>query len=503
MKLKRIALLVATAVASGSAFATNGMNMEGYGPVATAMGGASLAYDNGNAGIINNPATLGFMKTGSSRLDVAVGGLHPSVSSNGQGSSADAFFMPAFGYVRKDGNISWGFGMMAQGGMGTEYANGGFYGTISSAMQPIAGAAGGYSSAAGAAAGLAEGNGLRNLSEVGVGRLIFPVAVEVNDRLNIGGSIDYVWAGMDIQWMMDGAHFFDMMTHPTAVGMGASQRFGTLTGSFHDLFGNNFGGAFTDLGYAYFDFNKSGKFGQQAKGNGLAANIGFTYKVSPVLTVGGVYHPKTNLSDLDTGTNGARGTFNVANAGTGSTPFQVTFNGRVKIINFQWPETYGFGFSYQANDRLMVAADYKRLNWADVMKSFKMEFTSENAPLGPLIPVGSVMNLDFRQNWKNQDVFQIGAQYRFNDALTLRFGGSFSTNPVPDQFVTPLFPAIIKNNYTAGFGYAISKSSSIDASLTYAPKVTVTNSWGAVGGTTNQRISMSQTNWQLMFSNRF
>ena len=37
------------------------MNMEGYGPIATGMGGASMAYDNGTAAVINNPATLGLM----------------------------------------------------------------------------------------------------------------------------------------------------------------------------------------------------------------------------------------------------------------------------------------------------------------------------------------------------------------------------------------------------------------------------------------------------------
>ena len=41
-----------------SAFATNGMNLEGYGPIAHGMGGASMAYDNGTAAIMNNPATL-------------------------------------------------------------------------------------------------------------------------------------------------------------------------------------------------------------------------------------------------------------------------------------------------------------------------------------------------------------------------------------------------------------------------------------------------------------
>ncbi len=54
------------------AFATNGMLMDGYGPIAAGMGGAAMAYDNGTAALANNPATLGLMAPGS-RIDVMAG----------------------------------------------------------------------------------------------------------------------------------------------------------------------------------------------------------------------------------------------------------------------------------------------------------------------------------------------------------------------------------------------------------------------------------------------
>jgi hypothetical protein len=56
-----------------------------------------------------------------------------------------------------------------------------------------------------------------------------------------------------------------------------------------------------------------------------------------------------------------------------------------------------------------------------------------------------------------------------------------------------------------GVGYAMSKTASLDFSLVYVPKVTVTNSWASsVGGAgSNQEISMSQLNWQAMYSQRF
>ena len=88
MKVKTIAALLAATGAAAPAFATNGMDMEGYGPVATGMGGASYAYDNGTAGLINNPATLALMPAGTARLDIAVGGLHPDVTSSMPGMPA-------------------------------------------------------------------------------------------------------------------------------------------------------------------------------------------------------------------------------------------------------------------------------------------------------------------------------------------------------------------------------------------------------------------------------
>lgn len=46
-----------TGWATEEAGARNGMNMEGYGPIACGMGGACMAFDNGTAAVMNNPAT--------------------------------------------------------------------------------------------------------------------------------------------------------------------------------------------------------------------------------------------------------------------------------------------------------------------------------------------------------------------------------------------------------------------------------------------------------------
>ena len=91
MTLKKIAALLAIAGIASPALATNGMNLEGYGAVATAMGGASMAYDNGAGAMMNNPATLGLMGQGSA-VGIALGFLGPDVKSSvpAMGISAEA-----------------------------------------------------------------------------------------------------------------------------------------------------------------------------------------------------------------------------------------------------------------------------------------------------------------------------------------------------------------------------------------------------------------------------
>lgn len=437
MKLKKIAALLAVAGISAPAFATNGMNMEGYGPVATGMGGASMAYDNGTAGLANNPATISMMKSGTARFDIAVGGLHPDVNAKMTGmpdanSGGDAYYMPAVGYVRKDGKLTYGVGVFAQGGMGTEYAANSF---------------------------MAAGSGTDARSELGVGRLIFPLAYDVSPDFTVGGSVDFVWATLDMKMAASGAQLGGMVT-------GAS---------------GNIAGALAPLGgapWARIDFSDNNDFSGSAKGTGWAGKLGFTYRASKQLTFGAVYQSKTSLSDLETGATGAAMT---AFGGFAD-------SGRIKVRNFQWPETYAIGLAFQATPQWLIAADVKQINWSKVMKDFKM--TYESAGMG-----GSI-DFTLPQEWKDQTVLQLGATYQMNEQLALRFGVNTARNPVPDTYLNALFPAIIKEQYTFGVGYKFSQTADLNGSLTYAPKVTQT----AGSGITSEH---SQTNWQLMYSNRF
>lgn len=379
MQLNKLAATLAAlgTVVPGLAMATNGMLMEGYGPIAAGMGGASMAYDNGTAAMANNPATLAMMAEGS-RLDVMVGFVGPDVATPGVGkSSADAFYMPAIGYVKKQDKLTWGAGIYGQGGMGTEYAGG-------------------------------------DMAQVGVGRVIFPLAYAVNDRFNIGGSVDVVWAGMDM----------------------------VVT---------NFG----------IDFKDDSDFTGEAKGYSLAAKLGFTYKLSDALTVGGVYQTAGNLPDLK--------------------------DGAWKVEGLDMPPLVGLGFAWQATGQLMLAVDVKDVMWGSSMNTV----TIRNLETGLVVP--------FQQDWDDQTVLSLGLSYKLSKALTGRIGYNHGSNPIPDELVNYLWPATMEDHYTVGFGYAFTPKSELNFALSVVPEVTVEGTGPMNTGFT---IEHSQVNWQLMYSHK-
>ncbi len=432
---RNTAIALAVAGPMTAAMATNGMVLEGYGPISTGMGGASQAYDHGNAAMAQNPATLSLGEDGS-RLDVAVGLLGPKITSSAGGASADssgtAYMMPAVGYTRKANGLSYGFGVYAVGGMGTEYD---------------------------AASFLALGSGQGVRSELGVGNFIVPVSYQVNPQLSVGGSVDFVWASMDMMMAATGAQLGGMVT-------GSS---GALGGMLPGLAG---------AGWARIDFSDGDKYTGAAKANGFGGKLGATYKVSSTVTVGGSYTLKTSLSDMKTA------------SGSASLSAQGGFSdtGTLTVINFQWPAITAVGASWQATPAVLVAADLKSIAWSETMKDFKMRYDSAG--------VGGSVSFAMPQNWKDQTVLNLGAAWKTTSQLTLRAGLNIADNPIPDANVHPLFPATIKSHYTLGMGYDFNKASSVNASLVMAPAVDVTNAQGV-------KVSHSQTNWQLMYSHRF
>ncbi len=443
-----------------SVHATNGMNLEGYGPEATAMGGASMAFDNGTAAVMNNPATLGLLENGA-RLDLAIGLLGPDITVfNSEGSSAKsqstAFYMPAIGYSRRSGDIVYGFGVFGQGGMGCEYTPDSWRGL---------------------------GFNLENRTEVSVGRAIAPIAWNVNDRLILAATADFVWAGMDLKMAMSGPQFIDLVTP-------SMQQFGHASGSLVQSFGQMLQSLpmGTSVDYAYFDFSNGSDFTGEAQGYGYAGKIGLLYKASDELSLGLTYHSETALSDLEAPNNHLSFQLNVPGMGA----MAQSLVGEINVVDFQWPGLVSAGFAWRPAERWLVAADLRHIMWSRVMNSFHMTFEAANVPQnGPF--AGQTLDATLFQDWDDQTVVMLGIAYQATDQLTLRTGGNYGSNPIPDRFLNCLFPAIVEKHITVGFGWAISPEVSIDFSYTHGFEATRISGY-------NVTTHHSQNNAQLMYS---
>jgi len=481
IRLVAACLLPATILFSPAVLATNGMNMEGYGPIALGMGGASMAYDNGTAAMMNNIATLGLMEEGD-RLDLAFGFLGPDVSAEVGELKADsdgtAYFMPAVGWMRKRGSLSYGLGVYGQGGMGTEFDGDTWMGDP-----------GGI------------GSRLENRTELSVGRVIAPLVFNVNEKLTVGGSLDFIWAGLDLKMAMSEAQFVDLAT---------TQNSGTASGSLLDTFGAIYQPFNEDpvpvkvLNHAYFDYSNGNRFTGQARGYGWAAKLGLVYQATPDLSFGLSYHSETTLSDMETD----RATMSMsveADFGGGVQTYDIPVTGAIRVDDFQWPATWGVGVAWRSSDRLMWAMDLKRIQWASVMDSFRMKFVADDNQANPLAAgfAGQELDTALFQRWDNQTVASLGVSYEATARLKLRGGVNWAANPVPDQFLNALFPAIIEEHISAGFSFDFSETRALHFALSRALPVSSTNTGDPAAGIPPVTSRHSQLNWQLIYTMDF
>lgn len=113
---------------AGKAHATNGMNMIGYSPRSSGMGGADVAVATDSSGSAGNPASLGISvaKSANIGLTILAPGLSQSDDRNNIDGNDQFFPLPHLNYaqpVSDDSPLIWGINLYAQGGMGVDFDN--------------------------------------------------------------------------------------------------------------------------------------------------------------------------------------------------------------------------------------------------------------------------------------------------------------------------------------------------------------------------------------------
>jgi len=210
-------------------------------------------------------------------------------------------------------------------------------------------------------------------------------------------------------------------------------------------------GATFMLGYATLKFSQfpdtvGGMDVKDLSSIGYAAKIGAQYKIGDSIRVGATYLTKSNVN-LDGGT---------ATLNFGSQGGQVKYD--AELQDFTWPQELEVGVAYLPAKGFTVAADVKWINWSATIDQPKLKVS--NAPAGmPATPFpdanGNQMSSDtatFDMAWDDQFVFALGAEYALNEMHTFRAGVNYGANPVPDDKINPLFPAIPELHMTLGYG---------------------------------------------------
>ena len=440
--------------ASGFAWSTEGLRLEGYGAVSRAMGGTALAQDVGVAGMMVNPATLSMAPEGrrfSLGADVITADIvnedlttGEQVRSSDRGQNRGPYVAPQIGYTVNRGDWAFGVGAFALGGLGTEYGSDSFLsdGTSGTAT------------------------GLENSSRLLVVDIPFALSFRVNESLSIGATVDAVWSGMNLNLLL-GANQVGSLIADGRVS-------GSLLGTLATL---------PALDGAHLSFTREHPLSSGADAWGVSGRLGLSWRASDNTRVGAAYNFGTRLNDLQ-----GDAVLTAVDLVAG----QIPIKGRVDIADFQMPASLGVGVTHELRDHWRVSLDVSRVFWRDVLKDIHVGFTSDG---------GDDLNLVLPQNYKDQTIVAFGSAYSIGDWV-LRAGYRHGTEVVPDRDLFVTLPVTPTRILSTGFSYRLSTRSQIDFAYSHNLEIDRSNPQNTNTGNP-VRTTESQDNFVLNYALNF
>lgn len=295
---------------SSTSWATNGMNMIGYGAVSSAMGGADLALVDNATAMNINPAGL----SGCCGDEISVGDSmmqprnhHQDHHGNDLLAEEQIFHLPllAWAHPVNDTPFIVGLGFFAQGGMGLRYEN---------LHLPFADLIG--------------------------------MAQEYDE---LSSDISYVKITPTLAW-----HSRDR-----SLRLGICLQGGYATAEMN-MFPNTSLAVDRD-GDGSNDFSFFGMKLKESRALTTGVRLGFQYQWGD-LTIGGAYLTASKLTYKD-----GHAQINYTALGEGHVDYDAEISG------FNWPRQAGLGFSYRVNDKLKIALDADWINWAKAVSTIRLD----------------------------------------------------------------------------------------------------------------------------------
>ncbi len=274
----------------------------------------------------------------------------------------------------------------------------------------------------------------------------------VSSDMSLGVSI-YGNGGMNTQY---NANPFRSVGGQGAAGINLAQLFISPTWSMK-LNPNNSVGVAINLAYQMFSAQglqpfANPVFSQNPSGvtnngtdtsTGVGIRLGWTGEVTPMVTLGATYQPKTKMSKFSK----YSGLF--ANQG-----------------EFDIPANYGVGIAVKAMPQLTTGFDVTKIQYSGVP-------AVGNSPLVPA-QFGSTNGPGF--GWKDMTVYKLGVAYAYNSSLTLRAGFNHNSQQIGPEaaFLNMLAPGVVQNHLTLGSTWKLADKSEVTVAYVHAFAKTVT-----------------------------
>jgi len=435
-----VGLVVSALSASGQqAWATDVFHLEGIGAVSRAMGGTAVAQDVGPGGMLTNPATLSLapndrqamigldlVTTDITVRDQATG---ESASSNSHGKNRGPYIAPEAAFTQRIGDVVFGIGAFARGGLGTEYGKNSF---LSRGIDPVS--------------GTARNTGLENSSRLLVLDIPLAASFRASEALTVGASVDAIWQGLNL----------DLFLRTDQVGALVGD--GRVSGGLTNTLLNTLAPGGPGLQGAHFSLTKNQPLASGIDAWGYTGRLGMLYQASPATRFGASYQFKSQMDDME----GQATLTAVLGDGT-----ELPIHGSIKILDFQMPAKLDLGVSHKLSDHRIVAMDVSRVFWKEVMKDIKVAFVADS---------GADLNIQLPQNYKDQTILALGTSYALSKEWTLRAGARFATQALRGDTLFAVIPATPRKHLSFGFSYAVTPSSKIDFAYSHALRERMSNS---------------------------
>lgn len=467
---KSLIVAVLFVLLSANLFAQTGVRLVGFDARSAGRGGVSIGLFDSPELMMTNPAGISFLNQSTLNADFSL--MAPNLKfdqtlNNSVDGDKNYFPLPNAGYVNKYGKESkwtWGIGMFTEGGMGADF---------SLKNELYRNQTYGYNSSNGTYYPV-KGDYINQSyhSKFAVMRGGLSLAYKINDNFSAGITAQLVYS---------------MMEFRMPFSLSPSIMKGTPNGMPNMTFGQLFAASPSVGGFGYNEVTASADMSSLNVVN-FGGKIGLAYKVNDKLSFGLTYSMpvkidyKNGKATMDM-TKQFEDAFGRAVVGFYSDPTMqgVPLDTAMKYIatNFyqmgidmtkgmyanydievemKVPQSLGFGMSYRASEKFNLGLDVEWINWANAFDKMTITMSNgDNANINKMMGSNSI-SMDFPLNWKDAVLIKAGCEYNPTSPLTLRLGYAFGSNPVPEETVFPVFPAIVEHHITVGAGYKFTKN---------------------------------------------